>query len=110
MSPGYDPPKPRRRMISTQLAKFDTPGITYTGVLMVKEQQTLSNNEVGRYVMKNDEAVFIVNGTVQLDEAMANAEVGQTIEILYIGESTTSAGWHVKNFEVYVLEGGKSDG
>lgn len=99
----------RRKMISTQLAKFDTEGITLTGVLEVKELQFLQGKEVGRYVLKNEAATFIVNGTAQIDEAMAHAEVGQTIEILYLGSAVTGSGWTVKRFEVYILEEGEDD-
>ena len=100
----------RRKMISTQLAKFDTEGIGVTGVLTVKELQTLQGKEVGRYVLENDAATIIVNGTSQIDEAMTKAEVGQTIEIIYLGSAVTGAGWTVKRFEVYILEEEEEDG
>lgn len=100
----------RRKMISEQFIRFDTEGITYTGELTSKEKQMFRGKEVGRYTIKNESGSMAFNGTDQLDKALANAEVGQIIEILYLGEEKTSEGFDVKRFEVYVLEEEDDDG
>lgn len=100
---------PRRKMISTQLARFTNEGQSITGLLTIKETQTINGKEIGRYVLKNDVATMILNGTVQLDEAFVNAEVGDMIEVVYLGEFPTSNGFKVRGFEVYILEESEDD-
>ena len=101
---------PRRRMISKQLIRFEE-GVSYVGTLTVKERQTINEKEIGRYELDGGAVQMVVNGTVQLDEAMAHAEVGQMIEIVYLGEASTASGFKVKRFEVYVLtEEGEDNG
>lgn len=96
-------PPVRRRMISRQLARFIEEGFSITGVLQEKGTQVINGNEVGRYILKNEVAEMIVNGTAQIDEAMANAEIGQMLEIKFMHEALTTNGFKVKQFEVYVL-------
>ena len=104
------PQKPmRRRMVSTQLYA-PSEGQTTVGRLTEKGTQTLQGKEVGRYVLTNEAATIIVNGTVQLDEAFAKVQEGDMIELLYLGTAPTSNGFNVKRFEVYVLEDDESDG
>lgn len=102
------PPK-RRRMVSNQLVRWDAPGQSCTGILGIKELQTLNENEIGRYVLNNVDGTYVINGTIQLDEAMRHVEVGQEIEIEFTGESITSKGRSVKNFDVFVLEDDDTD-
>lgn len=101
-------PKPRRRMVSKQLAKFEVENQTVVGVLTVKDTQTLLRDgephEIGRYEITNDLGTMIVNGTTQIDEALESVKIGETVEILYLGEQQTSRGFTVKKFEVYVHE------
>lgn len=104
-------PKPkgaRKRMISTQLAAFSGEGQSITGLLTEKGRQTIRGNDCGRYILKNPTGTIIVNGTVQIDEAMVNAEVGELIELVYLGTRPTGNGFDVKVFEVFVLEQGES--
>lgn len=105
--------KPRRRMISKQLAKFEVANQTVIGTLTVKETQTLMRDgephEIGRYEINNEVGTMIVNGTTQIDEAMVNAEIGDTVELVYMGEQQTSRGFMVKKFEVFVHDKEESD-
>lgn len=101
---------PARKMISRQLAKFTKEGQSITGVLMEKGTQTINGKEIGRYILGNEVATMIVNGTVQIDEAMVNANVGDMLELVFIAEVPTSNGFKVKQFEVYVLGEGEEDG
>lgn len=101
---------PARKMISRQLAKFTKEGQSITGRLEEKGLQTINGKEIGRYILKNDVATMIVNGTVQIDEAMVNATVGDMLELIFIAEVPTSNGFKVRQFEVYILEDGEEDG
>lgn len=98
----------RRRMISEALAVWDTEGMTITGVYIEKGtfQQMRDGRpvDVAKYTLKNDVATIIVNGTYDIDAAMARVEIGETVEITYKGEAVTSAGFKVKKFEVAVHE------
>lgn len=96
-------------MISEQFIRFDTPGLTWTGTLTAKETQMFRDKAVGRYTLQNPTGKFSFNGTDQLDKALDQAEVGNTIEIVYLGEEKTSEGFDVKTFEVYILEEGEDD-
>ena len=102
------PNNPRRRMVSKQLAKFEVENQSVVGVLTVKETQTLLRDgephDIGRYEITNELGTMIVNGTTQIDEALTNVDIGQTVEILYLGDQQTSRGFTVKKFEVYVIE------
>ena len=100
----------RKKMLTTQLARFDTEGVTVTGILEIKEEQTIQGKVIGRYTFRNDVATFIVNGTVQLDEALSQAEIGDNMEITYTGDRVTSNGFKVRQFEVYVLTEDATDG
>ena len=95
---------PKRRMISNQMATFTAEGQSITGKLTEKGTQTIMGREVGRYVLANDVANIVFNGSVQLDEAFREAAVGEMIEVIYKGTAKTSNGFSVKLFEVYVLE------
>lgn len=101
---------PRRKMISRQLAKFTQEGQSITGKLEEKGVQTINGRELGRYIMSNEVCTMIVNGTVQIDEAMASAAVGDILELVFIAEVPTSNGFKVKQFEVYILSDGEEDG
>ena len=101
---------PARKMISRQLAKFTQEGQSITGVLEEKGLQTINGKEIGRYILKNEVATMIVNGTVQIDEAMVNATVGDMLELIFIAEVPTSNGFKVKQFEVYILDASEEDG
>lgn len=102
------PKNPRRRMVSKQLAKFEVENQTVIGTLAVKETQTLMRDgephEIGRYEITNEVGTMIVNGTTQIDEAMENVAVGDTVELVYMGEQQTSRGFMVKKFEVFIHE------
>lgn len=95
---------PRRRLVSDQQAQWTSEGQTMTGVYKSVEQVPYQDKTLNKYVFENDVGQMVVMGTSQIDTAMARVHVGETIEITYKGTAPTSSGFHVKLFEVAVLE------
>ena len=97
---------PRRRMVSESLAQWDKEGLTISGVYVEKGsfQQMRDGKavDVPKYTLKNEVATIVVNGTLDINAAMENVQIGETVEIVYKGEVVTAAGYRVKKFEVYV--------
>lgn len=94
----------KRRLLGTQFLKLDTPGQTFQGTLVGRDAINLGGNSTYRYTLEADGATYRMNGTDQLDDALADAELGTEVEIKFIGLERTLNGYEVKKYEVSALE------
>lgn len=103
-----DPKKPAegkpRRMLGTQFIRFTAIGDTFTGKLASKRLQTLNDKECGLYDFYAEGNRCRMNGTDQIDDAMADAEIGDFLKITFMEEVPTMSGFKVRRFEVELLD------
>lgn len=101
---------PRRKMAIPQLYTFQEVGAALKGFLTSKQQQVIQGKTVGRYIVKAGDDLWVINGTVQLDDSLAQVAVGEWVEIAWTGEQPTSGGYAVRQFDVFVGVEDASDG
>ena len=94
---------PNRKVLGTRFVRFENPDDSFTGTLTEKTTQVIRGIDVGRYLFEHDGTRYSLNGSTQLDDMMADAEVGDLIEIIYTGERPTTNGFTVKEFTAEVL-------
>jgi hypothetical protein len=93
---------PRRKMIIPVLFKFEGIGDSVRGFLTIRESQFIQGKPAMRYVLKDNDQLHILNGTVQIDDALAAVETGEFVEIILTGIVTTQAGFNLRQFDVFV--------
>lgn len=102
---------PRRRLVSDQQVQFTGEGQTVVGKYKdVEEVYMATGTKLNKYIFENELGIMIIMGTSQIDTAMARVNVGEMVEVTYKGTVPTSNGFHVKLFEVAVLEDAENDG
>lgn len=101
---------PRHKMEIPVLFQFPGIGATCEGFLAAKATQVIQGKTVGRFIIKNGEKLQVLNGTVQLDDAMAQVMVGEYVTITFTGELPTQGGYSVRQFDVFVGEEDEPDG
>lgn len=100
---------PRRKMLSTGNVEFSSPGVCFVGKYVDHTQVDYQDKILEKYTFQNEVGTFVMMGSMQLDPAMAQAEIGEMLEITYKGTVPTSKGNSVKLFDVVVLEEGGED-
>ncbi len=99
------PVEKSRRILGTQFLKLTTEGEVFIGTLVSREPVIMGENHTFRYVFESDGGKFAMNGTDQVDEALADCPFGLEIEIVYQGTERTLSGFDVKRFRISALEG-----
>lgn len=94
----------RRKMLSKGNVEFSSPGVCFLGKYTEHDTVPYQDRVLQKYVFKNEVGTFVMMGSTQLDPAMAEAEIGDMLEITYKGTQPTSNGFSVKLFEVVRLE------
>lgn len=94
----------RRKMLSTGNIEFSSPGVSFVGRFEIRETVPYNDKVLNKYTFKNEVGTFVLMGSTQLDPAMAQAAIGDMIEVTYKGTQPTSNGFSVKLFDVAVLE------
>ena len=92
-----------RRMLGAQFIRFTNEGDSFTGGLVAKRTQTLNGKDCGLYDFIADGNRCRMNGTDQIDDAMVDAELGDTIKITFIGAVRTLAGFDVRQFDIELV-------
>ena len=102
----------RTRRTDEPLIQWETPEQYVAGAIMEKGEQTFEATAdqpeartVGRYVIEDfEQGSVVVLGTEHIDKGMAPLDVGQYVEITFLGETQTKAGYPLKRFEVYEIQ------
>ena len=94
---------PRRRLLTESQAQFSNEGQTVTGTFLKIEDVPYHDKFIKKYTFDSGVGTMIVMGSLKIDEAMEKAEIGEIIELTYLGTQRTAQGFDVKLFEIAVL-------
>ena len=95
----------RIKTLSYPTYQFRDLGQTLVGEIVESSEREIEGRRIGRYLFKDeDRKVWILYGSVNLDEALANAEDGALLEIIFSGEEKSPTGYPMKTFQVNELE------
>ena len=95
----------RVRTLSYPTYQFRDLGQTLIGEIIERSEREIEGRRIGRYLFKDeDNKVWILYGSVNLDEALANADDGALLEIIYTGDEQSPTGFPMKTFQVTELE------
>ena len=98
------PEERSRRILGTRFIRLTLPEETYTGILVSREPVHIGDNDTYRYQFEDEQGKATMNGTDQIDDALADVEMPMTIEVKFLGTERTLGGFDVKRFEVTALE------
>lgn len=92
---------PRKKLAVPELHRFIFVGDTLKGWLRSKQLALIQGKSAGRYIISNDLGQWVINGTVNLDDAFAQIQPGEFVEIIYTGDTEAQSGFNVRQFDVY---------
>lgn len=99
----------RRKKLTTGMVEFTTEGQSFVGTYEKHEEIPYQDKVLQKYTFSNDKGTFVMMGGTQVDEGMTNAEIGDVLEIVYLGVQRTSNGFDVKLFEIFRIVEGDDD-
>ncbi len=94
----------RRKMLTTGMVEFTATGQSFVGVFIKQEEVPYQDKVIQKYTFTNERGTFVLMGGTQADEGMANATIGDNLEIVYNGIQKTSNGFDVKLYDIFQLE------
>lgn len=90
------------KKVTTEHFKFKEPGDEIKGVLIKKDSLNFGETSVGRYYIDTGKGVYVVLGTMRLDQDMAFVRMNQYIKITYMNDEPLEDGKRARKFEVHV--------
>lgn len=94
----------KRRLLTKDRVEFTNEGQSFTGHFTEWEVVPYQDKEINKYTFKNEVGTFILMGGMKVDEGMANAQIGDLIEVTYLGTAPTSKGNTVKLFRITAID------
>lgn len=92
--------KKERKILGAKFVKLDIVGEIFVGKLVGREAMRINGNDTYRYTLTSEGGKFAMIGTRQLDDALADAEIGIDVEITYKELVSTGNGFELKVYEV----------
>ena len=89
--------------LTPKLVKLEKKGDRVQGVLLGFQKSTKYDKTNNLYTLENEDGISKFFGGAQLDDILPS-NVGKEIRIIFQGESETSSGMKVKNFNIFVRE------
>ena len=103
--------QPTRRILGTQFVKLNKEGEVFTDSLVDRVPIMINGNDTFRYTLLSNDVRYRMNGTDQIDDALAELKLGTPISVKFLGTEKTLGGFEVKRFLIEALEdGGDKDG
>lgn len=84
-------------------SRFGKPGDSIEGKLLKVGQTKFRNGTAGKYTVEletGEEVTF--NGSVRLDDLMADVPINSFVRITYTGDTKTGSNFQMRNFDVEV--------
>ena len=76
----------RKKQLSYPAVKFDDPGDSFIGKILDRKTREINERQFGVYtVVDSDGTRWTLFGTLQLDNALDNADEDALLEIIYTG-------------------------
>jgi hypothetical protein len=91
--------------ISGDFHTFSNVGDSIEGTLVEARDIQIRGNEARRYKLRQDGGTLIsFHGSIEIDDKMREVQDGQYVRITLMGETPTSGGNNVKQFNVEVAQ------
>lgn len=95
-----------RRLLSYPMFSFKEEGDRLIGRIVERSTVEIEDRTIGKYVIAEEEkgTLWLVHGSIQLDEALNRSGENALLEITYQGTTESASGYPVKVYEVYELD------